>query len=212
MPAPAPAPRSPLRSRGARALARAALARAALAALASSLPGLLAGCGAASVATASGPGATVLILAVPVAPDSAVRLTQRALGEVAGTVPSLQWSATEAVLATRLTKRRSGPGSGEITIAAIVARRLTPGPIPTDTMAGATTRVQLQAFAMDSVPQRVGRIDQSIHATETLLQRPRPVAQSDSVEWAPVQRVLDALHLAGARLVQWNGPGAPKRP
>ena len=58
---------------------------------------------------------------------------------------------------------------------------------------GATTRVQLQAWAMDSIPQRVGQLEGWRMTTETLLQRPRPVSQTDSVEWAPVKSVVDAL-------------------
>jgi hypothetical protein len=168
-------------------------------------------CSSASVPSLRGSGPTILILSVPALPDSAIAFTRNALAEAKGTVPSIQWNQDDALLATRYRKNSRGAGTSEITIAAAVSRRATPGPDPADARTGATTRVQLQAWAMDSIPQRAVIGGTGI-STETSMRRPKPISRADSTDWAPVQRVLDAMLLDGAQLVSTTTLGLPKVP
>lgn len=158
------------------------------------------GCNSASAPSAIAPEAASILVAVVASPESTITLTRRALSAARGTAPSIEWQQDAALVSTSFTKNRGGPGTAEIVIVAAVSRRTYNVLSPQHGTVVPTTRVELRAWAMDSVALRPV-LGGSRTTGITRLHRPRPVSRADSVAWAPVLRVVEVFVENGARVV-----------
>ncbi len=149
---------------------------------------------------AGAPVAGAVLVAVVASPESTISLTRRALSTARGTLPIVEWQAQEALLSSSYTKNRGGPGTAEILVVAAVSRRTFNLMSPQHGDVRPTTRVELRAWAMDSVAMRPV-LGGSRATGFTRMHRPRPVSASDSTEWVFVLRVLEVLVESGARVV-----------
>ncbi len=154
--------------------------------------------GALTAGSPQGPVPGVYTLALPAAPDSALKLARFALGAIDGLQQLPQIRPKMTIISTHYVRNRRGGGQTEVAVMVAVDRQ------PADTVR-VTTVVELRAWALDMAQQqtagqrRSGVPQTALSTNAPALRRPRGITPADTADWRSLTSVLEAFEKLGAQ-------------
>lgn len=144
------------------------------------------------------PEPAVYTLALPAAPDSALKLAKFALGAIDGLQQLPQIRPKMTIVSTHYVRNRRGGGQTEVAVMVAVDR------LPVDTVPVRTV-VELRAWALDMAQQqtagqrRSGFPSTALSTNAPALRRPRGITPADTLDWQSLTFVLEAFEKLGAQ-------------
>jgi hypothetical protein len=140
----------------------------------------------------------VYSMALPVLPDSALKVVRFALGTIDGSIQLPQIRPKLTTISTHYTRNRRGGGHTQVAVMVAIDRR----PLASESPA---TAIELSAWALDlaqpttASQRRSGMPQTPVSTNAPALRRPRAVTPNDTSEFRVLLTVLEEFQRLGAR-------------